>query len=251
MAYGTEGLNPNIVPLDQPGILEVIVCSEADAVAAVEGGADRLEVISNYAVGGLTPSLELVRKLAATVRVPLRVMLRQSVPFVVRDPREIGDLCAAASALDAVGVEGVVIGFLQDGPRGKCIDHRLLERVLCSAPRLKATFHRAFEELHEPLEAIAELKHHPQIDRILTSGGSGTPAGKRDRLAQWRAAALSEIELVIGGGTDADTVRLLKPIGVREFHVGTAVRAGLTADGAVLVDRVRAIAKVVKCPRDH
>jgi copper homeostasis protein len=137
---------------------------------------------------------------------------------------------------------------LQDGPLGKCIDHRLLERVLSSAPRLSATFHRAFEELHDPLAAIAELKRHPQIDRILTSGGSGSPDDKRDRLARWRAAAMPEIELVAGGGTDADTIRWLKPVGIREFHVGTAVRAGLATGGAVLVDRVRAVAEIVKRP---
>jgi copper homeostasis protein len=232
-----------IVP---PGILEVIVCSEEDAEAAVEGGADRLEVISEYALGGLTPSLKLVRKLAASAPVPLRVMLRQSVPFEVRAQREIDDLCTAASALDDAGVGGVVIGFLHDGPLGKSVDHELVERVLSRAPRIKATFHRAFEELHDPQRAIAELKHHPQIDRILTSSGSGTPADKLGRLTQWRAAAGPQIELVIGGGTDADTIRLLQPIGIREFHVGTAVREGRRIDGAVCADRVRAIAEIVK-----
>ena len=235
-----------MAPTYQTGVLEVIVCSQADAVAAVEGGADRLEVISDYAVGGLTPPLELVRELAVTIRLPLRVMVRQSVPFAVRDEGEIDDLCAAASALDAIGIDGVVIGFLQDGPRGKCIDHRLLERVLSSAPRLKATFHRAFEELHDPLEAIGELKRHPQIDRILTSPGGGTPADKLERVGRWRAAAVPEVELLIGGGTDAETIRLLRPIGICEFHVGTTVRDGLATDGAVLADRVREIAEIVK-----
>jgi copper homeostasis protein len=122
----------------------------------------------------------------------------------------------------------------------------LLARVLASAPRLKATFHRAFEELHNPLEAIAELKEHPQIDRILTSPGSGTPTERRERVTQWRAAALPEIEILIGGGTDADTVRLLKPGGIREFHVGTAVRTGSAIDGAVSADRVREMAEMVK-----
>jgi copper homeostasis protein len=226
--------------------LEVIVCSEADALAAVEGGADRLEVISDYAVGGLTPPLDLVRKLAAIARVPLRVMLRHSVPFTVCDEREIGELCATARALEAIGVEGLVLGFLHDDSSGKRVDHRLLERVLSSAPRLKATFHRAFEELQDPLAAIGELKRHAQIDRILTSGGSGAPAGKVTRLCKWRDAARPEIELVIGGGTDAQTVRLLKPIGIREFHLGTAVRTGQAIDGVVCVDRVRQIARIVQ-----
>ena len=239
------------MPSNSPSILEIIVCSEADAAAAVEGGADRLEVISDYAAGGLTPPLALVQKLAATVPLPLRVMLRQSVPFVVHSEREIEELCATARALDAIGVYGLVIGFLQDGPRGKVVDHQLLARVLSRAPRLKATFHRAFEELHDPLAAIAELKQHPQIDRILTSAGNGTPAEKLDRVRQWHAAALPDIDLVIGGGTDEETIRLLRPIGIREFHVGTAVRVGRAIDGAVCAKRVRQMAEMLTRPEDE
>ena len=35
--------------------LEVIACSVADAIEAEKGGADRLEVISHFERGGLTP----------------------------------------------------------------------------------------------------------------------------------------------------------------------------------------------------
>jgi hypothetical protein len=69
----------------------------------------------------------------------------------------------------------------------------------------------------------------PQIDRDLTTAGNGTRAEKLDRVRQWRAAALPEIELVIGGRTDAETIRLLKPIGSREFAWGRrCVRAQAT-----------------------
>jgi copper homeostasis protein len=230
----------------QSGILEVIACSEADAVAAADGGADRLEVISHYEYGGLTPPLELVRRIAERVRVPLRVMVRQTEWFVVGNRGEIEELCAEARAFSEIGVDGIVIGFLQNGPGGDCrIDHRMLERVLGCAPNIKATFHRAFEELTDPSSAIAELKRQPQIDRILTSGGSDSWAGKLDRLAAWQRVATPEIELVIGGGTDEETIRLLKPAGIREFHIGRAVRAGMRTDGPILIERVRALAKLV------
>jgi copper homeostasis protein len=230
----------------QSGILEVIVLSEADAVAAADGGADRLEVISHYECGGLTPPIEQVQRIAANVRVPLRVMVRQSEWFVVRNRGEIEELCAEARAFSELGVDGIVIGFLQNGPGGDCrIDHRLLERVLGCAPNIKATFHRAFEELTDPTGAIDELKRHPQIDRILTSGGSDSWARKLDRLAAWQRVAGPEIEPVIGGGTDEEAIRVLKPMGIREFHVGRAVRKGRRIDGPILTDRVRALAELV------
>jgi copper homeostasis protein len=138
-----------------------------------------------------------------------------------------------------------VIGFLRDRTHGKRIDHELLKGVLTSGPGLKATFHRAFEELADPLAAIAELKQHPQIDRILTSGGRESCARKVDRLTAWQHAARPEVELVIGGGTDAEVIRQLKPHGIREFHVGTAVREGRRIDGPVLADYVRALAELI------
>lgn len=214
-------------------------------MAAADGGADRLEVISHYESGGLTPPIELVRRIAAATRIPMRVMVRHSESFVVRDGWEIEELCAAARAIADVGVDGIVIGFLRDSPVGNRIDHDLLARVLECAPGVKATFHRAFEELADPLAAIAELKSHRQIDRILTSGG-GEWKSKLDRLLIWQQASRPEIELVIGGGTDEETIRLLKPAGIREFHVGSAVRDYRSIEGRVLADRVRTLAELVR-----
>ena len=54
--------------------LEVIVCSVADAVAAEEGGADRLEVARAMDLSGLTPPIDLVREIQRAVRLPLRAM---------------------------------------------------------------------------------------------------------------------------------------------------------------------------------
>ena len=50
-----------------PLVLEVIACSVEDAIEARRGGADRLEVISHFEVGGLTPPLELVREICQAV----------------------------------------------------------------------------------------------------------------------------------------------------------------------------------------
>jgi copper homeostasis protein len=234
--------------MTQSGILEIIVCSEADALAAVEGGADRLEVISHYEAGGLTPPLELVRRIAARVPVPLRVMLRHSEPFVVTDRAEINSLCDAAVAFAELGIDGLVLGVLQDAPDGKRIDHELLARVLSCAPKAKATFHRAFEDLSDPLGAIVELKRHPQVDLILTSGGADLWANRLARLTNWQAASSPPMELLLGGGTDAEVICRVKPTGIRQFHVGRAVRAGLATDGRILVDRVRALAEMVRRP---
>ncbi len=215
-------------------MLEIIVCSVEDAIAAARGGANRLEVISHYEVGGLTPPPEVVHEIAAKVSLPLRVMLRESEPFEINDEAEINRLCIRAKEFADLKVDGLVMGFLKNGR----IDHALLAKVLACAPNLKATFHRAFEELADPLQAIAELKLYRQIDRILTSGGAAPWADKVESFTVWQRAALPEIEMLVGGGTDAEAISLLRPAGIREFHIGRAVREGEKLDGAVQAVRV-------------
>jgi copper homeostasis protein len=219
-------------------LLEVIACAVADAVAAEAGGADRIELISHFEVGGLTPPLELVREVMAAVSIPVRVMLRESEDFNVSDEAERRRLCALAAEFSALPIDGMVCGFLKDGG----INHELLAQVLGSAPLMKVTFHRAFEELSDPLAAIGELKNHPQVDRILTSGGAGSRAEKIECLNRCDRAARPEITILAGGGMTDDFIRELRErTAIRELHVGTFVREPVAFEGIVSAEKVSGI----------
>ncbi len=232
---------------DRQSILEIIVCTIEDAVGAERGGANRLEVISRYDVGGLTPSLNLVREISSTVKVPARVMLRESEDFVVTDEEEIERLCDAARAFARLPIDGFVLGFLKDSPNGREIDHDLLSRILTCAPNLKATFHRAFEELPDPIGAIGELKRHPQIDCILSRGRGEAWAAELDRFVEWDRAADPEIGMLLGGGVDEEAIEVFcRASTFRSFHIGQAVRDRKSIDGAVLEERVREMEELVR-----
>ncbi|MGH9882072.1 MAG: copper homeostasis protein CutC, partial [Pyrinomonadaceae bacterium] len=160
-------------------LLEVIACSVADAVEAQQGGADRLEVISEFERGGLTPPFNLVQQIIAVVSLPLRVMLREKDGYEAVSSIERDRLCDAARQFSALRIEGVALGFLRKGR----IDVDLTQQILACAPSLKATFHHAFEET-EPLEAIRDIKKIEQVDRILTHGGPGDWPDKIEQLAK-------------------------------------------------------------------
>jgi len=222
-------------------LLEVIACSVADALEAERGGAGRLEVITAFERGGLTPPAELVRDILAVVNVPVRVMLRESDGFGVRGDAEAERLCAAARELSELGVDGVVLGFVRE----RAVDVALTARILSCAPRLRATFHHAFEETGDQVEAVRELKSIGQVDRILSHGGRGDWARKSERLAVYQRAAEPEITVLAGGGVDAKVIeRLLKAGMIHEFHVGRAAREG----GAVSAARVRELIGVMRRP---
>lgn len=213
----------SVIPL-----LEVIVCSVADAIEAEGGGAGRLEIVRDLYLGGLTPSLELVREILQAVELPVRVMLRESPGFQTNGLDEIDRLCRAAETFASLEVDGVVLGFLNDGE----VDVELTQRVLTCAPHLRATFHHAFEDARDKLRAISEVKRLPQVDRILSSGGADEL--RAQRLVEYERAAAPELTILAGGGIDSNAIVEIKRVTrIREFHVGRAARLNHQVEGAV------------------
>jgi copper homeostasis protein len=216
-------------------LLEVIASSVEDARAAERGGARRLEIVRSLDAGGLTPPLSLVREIVAAVSIPVRVMLRENAGYEASGEPEIENLCRAAGEFAALGVDGLVLGFLHK----RALDLPLMERILRHAPGVKATFHRAFEELSDPASAIAALKTVPQFDRILTSGAGADPA-----LLTHLAAP--QLQILVGGGLDQEKIRLLlRTPAIREFHVGRAARRNAQIHEPVDPAQVRQLAQLL------
>jgi copper homeostasis protein len=217
-------------------VLEVIVCSVADAIQAKLGGASRLEVVRELDQGGLTPPLELVSAIQDAVDLPLRVMVRESVGYEAVDAGEVEKLVLAAEQFEKLGVDGVVIGFLQ----GREIYTDLTRRILKCVPNLKATFHHAFEGAADQFEALRQIKKLSQVDRVLSHGGPGDWMQRTERLAEYAATAAPELTIIAGGGITEEAISLLrKTTSIREFHVGRAARSGFQVSGDVQAELVR------------
>ncbi|HTK38334.1 MAG TPA: copper homeostasis protein CutC [Pyrinomonadaceae bacterium] len=222
-------------------VLEVIACTVDDAIKAEKGGANRLEVISRFDVGGLTPSLDLVHEIKDKVELPMRVMLRESTGYEGKDDAEIKTLCDAACELNKIGVDGVVLGFLDASD----IDMETTRRVLDAAPDLNATFHHAFEDTVNKFVAIRKFKDLPQIDRILSHGGDGSPADRAVRLAAYEMTAKPEIRIIAGGRVNADMIReLLSETTINEFHVGSAARINGKVERSRVAELVKAMSEI-------
>jgi len=165
-------------------------------------------------------------------------MVRESDGYETSGERGIEKLCAAEKVFSRLDVDGLVLGFL----KGKTIDLELTRRILAAAPSLGATFHHAFEDATDQLQAIREIKKLSQVDRILSHGGPGELEQRRQRLDAYVHAAAPEITIVAGGGIDSRAIALLRQTSaVREFHVGRAARRGFRIDGEVESELVRAL----------
>ena len=232
--------------------LEVIACSLEDALAAEAGGADRLELVRDLPAGGLTPSLDLVDAVLARVRIPVRVMVRETISHFVSDPRDRSRLLATAQALAERSVDGIVIGAVTQGVMSEARgadastvpDIPLLASVLPASGGKRATFHRAFESVSDPVVALGEIgRLGSAVDRVLTNGGAGDWPTRFARLRAWARACPPHLEFILGGGVTREVLDVLPLIpALREVHIGRAAREPATDDGLVRAHKVEAIA---------
>jgi copper homeostasis protein len=227
--------------------LEVIATSVEDAVAAERGGASRIELVAALDRGGLTPALTLVDAVLARVSLPVRVMVRDSEPHEVPNPVVRARLVEQARAIGTRPIHGLVFGALASGR----IDEALLDAVSGAAGQ-PVTFHRAFEEVSDPLAALVTLRRHPAVDRILCDGGAGTWDERASRLRRWAEFAGPSVTMLVGGGvTDEALVALAQEPSIREVHVGRIVREPPAVEGQVSVARVEAVVRRLEALRNR
>ncbi|SDG14471.1 copper homeostasis protein [Sinosporangium album] len=205
-------------------LLEVIALNVRDAVAAEEGGADRLEVVADMAADGLTPAVETVAAISAQTALPQMVMLRHSAGFAC-DEQSLADLKTAAKALAEAGAAGFVFGFLNaEG----AVDLEATEALIHAVAPLPWTFHRAVDHAADRKAAWRAVRLLPNLATVLTSGAVGGVGDGLDVL-RWRAEAGDAALIMAGGGLKPVHVATLLDYGVRAFHVGSAVRSSWTS----------------------
>lgn len=221
-------------------LLEIAVSSAEEAALAVACGADRLELSCALELGGLTPSIGLAREVLATVPVPIWVLVRPRPGGFAYSRSEVETMRADAEALLTAGADGIVTGVLDHNNR---VEMRATARVAKPANG-RATFHRAFDLVAEPLSELLALSMIP-FARVLTSGGAATALEGAPRLAELIRA--KRIEVLPGGSVRAANVcELVRATGAAQVHAACRkfVRAGSAGMGdetALDGDAVRAL----------
>ena len=186
-------------------LLEVCVDSLASARAAIRGGADRLELCSALALGGLTPYTELLRQIRAESDIAIRCLMRPRAGDFLYTPEEIELMTAQIKSLKAAGADGFVIGCLT--PDGTLDETAMAPLVEAAADR-GLTLHRCIDVSRDPIETYykaAELG----IDTILTSGcAANCMAGIEtiQKLIRLRDETNGP-EILIGAGVKASVIR--------------------------------------------
>lgn len=181
--------------------LEICVDAAAGLAAAVQGGADRIELCAALALGGLTPSAGLMA-LAAEGPLPALAMIRPRAGDFVFTRDEVRAMRLEIAAARSAGLAGVVIGASH--PDGR-LDRDVLAELVAAAQGLDITLHRAIDLAPDPAEAMA-LCARLGIARALSSGGALTAVAGIDRLA---AMVRPGVSVMPGGGVNAGNVGIL------------------------------------------
>lgn len=210
-------------------ILEVCVDSLASAKAAAEGGADRLELCSALAVGGLSPYGELLRQIKRVCDLPVRCLMRPRAGDFLYTKEEIELLCAQIRTLDEAGADGFVLGVLT--PDG-ALDVEAMHCLLNACGRKPVTLHRCIDVARDP-EQVYRTAAKLGLDTVLTSGAATSCVQGTETLARLLEVrdTIGGPEVLIGAGVNAAVIAALRAQlpGARAFHMSgkTLVESGM------------------------
>ena len=207
--------------MSKRAVLEVIALDAEDAIAAQAGGADRLELVTDMAADGLTPSVATFTAIRAAVDIDLRVMLRLTDGFAAGD---VDRLVRTAGELRAAGADQFVLGFL-DAEGG--VDLPAVERLVTELDGCPWTFHRALDHAADRDALRKQLADLPGLDTYLTAGSAqGVDTGLPTLLAEAARAGEPgyEQQVLVGGGLGLEHVPHLLSAGIDGFHIGGAAR---------------------------
>jgi len=199
-------------------IFEVCVDSAEAAVAAQEGGADRVELCSDLLEGGLTPSHGTLAVARRRLRIGIMAMVRPRGGDFCYSDTEFAVMREDLQEAKRLGADGVVFGLLN--PDGSIDRDRTAELIALARP-LPVTFHRAFDVTRDPFEALDTLIGLG-IERVLTSGQEPSVLEGLDLITALVRRAAGRIIVMPGGGITERTIGRIAPAcGATEFHFAT------------------------------
>lgn len=194
---------------------EVCANSVESCIAAQEGGAQRVELCAGMPEGGTTPSFGTIRMARNQIDLCLHVIIRPRGGDFLYAPLELEIMEEDIRMARSAGADGVVFGCLT--PEGD-VDMRAMERLLKVSEGLSVTFHRAFDYVRCPEQALEELIGLG-INRVLTSGQKPAALQGAKLLRKLIQQADNRIVVMPGCGVNEQNIReLALQTGAREFH---------------------------------
>lgn len=197
-------------------IKEACVESLEEAKLAEQKGAHRIELCSDLANDGLTPTFELTKKVCTELAIPVMVMIRPRAGNFVYSEEEIKQMKQQIDKAKNAGAFGVVFGLLTSDKKIDLENSEILAEYAFPVP---ATFHKAIDELKDPVSGVKDLLQIKNIKRILTSGGKPTAFEGQETIREMIKVAGKQIFILVAGKVlDTNIEEIQKLTGATELH---------------------------------
>ena len=196
--------------------VEICVDSIESAFIAEKSGANRIELCSGLALGGLTPSWGLIEKAVKELSINIHVLVRARGGDFTYSENEIDIMIADIEMARSLGVQGIVSGVLK---KDQTIDIENTKKLMQACADLPFTFHRAFDWIYYKENALAQLDKLG-VQRVLTSGGCLNAVDAINILASWDKNFNTTI--LPGGGINSSNYKAFKTVGFKEIHLSAA-----------------------------
>ncbi|KAM3416572.1 Copper homeostasis protein CutC [Cercospora zeina] len=208
------------------GLLEIACFNPKSAMIAAAAGADRVELCSDAAAGGVTPPSAWLSEVKAQVTTPVFAMIRPRAGNFRYSDAEFEEMRRTIAAFRPQA-DGFVLGLL-DGD-GRVDVARTSELVRLASP-LPCTFHRAFDETTDLMQALEDVVA-TGCHSILSSGGASNAAAGADVLTQLVEKAAGRIVMIAGGSIRLSNVQRVRVTsGVSVCHSSALAANSLTPD---------------------
>ncbi|MFL5766164.1 MAG: copper homeostasis protein CutC [Bacteroidia bacterium] len=206
--------------------LEIACFDLESALIAQQGGADRVELCHDVTWGGVTPSYGTVETARKLIRIQLFVMIRPRIGNYVYSDPEFEQIKSDIRRFSEMKVDGLVFGILKsDGS----VDIERNKELVRSAGDLPCSFHRASDEMIDPLSSLEALVSCG-YKTVLTSGQQKTALEGIELISQLKQKAAGRIGIMPGGGVRSSNIEKIKAaLGVEYYH-SSAIVSGQLAD---------------------
>ena len=226
-------------------VLEVISISLTDAKDAQKAGADRIELVTGIGEGGLTPSYGMIEQVCGEINIPVNVMIRPHSRSFIYNRDDEKTMVKDIQVCKKLGATGIVIGALTED---RSINQETLDRLIDASDGLDITFHRAFDEVRDPIRSLDILMSYKEISRILTSGGKNkVPDAVIEIQSLLQRSVNSHIEIMPGSGlTTGNLSQFMEQVNISEVHFGSGVRNQLSFSEFIDPNKIKIIKDIMK-----
>ncbi|HIF85096.1 MAG TPA: copper homeostasis protein CutC [Flavobacteriaceae bacterium] len=201
-------------------IKEVCVDSFNDAINAEKNGANRIELCGRLDLDGLTPSKKLISKVFSNLKIPIRVMIRPKHPSFVYSDDEILQMLEDITYCKELGVDGVVLGCLNEN---SYLDIEKIDLLSKIAKPLNVIIHKAIDSTESVIDSILLLLKNENINGVLTSGGQQFAKDSIETLKKILDLAPDSFEIICAGGVTYENFNKLHSLVKGKYYHGKKI----------------------------